>query len=76
MVRGQLGDDVGRVRWADGTPVDRDGLEAIVELAPRHTYDLQWQDGDVALVDNHRVMHGRRAFSGDRPRQVLVAMGA
>ena len=62
--------------FGDGTPIDRDGLEAIVELAPQHTYDLQWQDGDVALVDNHRVMHGRRAFSGDRPRQVLVAMGA
>ena len=38
------------------------------------TFDLEWQDGDVALVDNYMTMHGRKPFSGDRKRQVLVAL--
>jgi hypothetical protein len=28
------------------------------------------------MVDNHRTMHGRRSYSGDRKREVLVALAA
>ena len=48
----------------------------IVELSKAFTYDLQWQDGDVALVDNKMTMHGRRPYSGERKREVLVALAA
>lgn len=34
-----------------------------------------WQDGGAAVVSNHLVKHGRRSFSGDRPRKVFVALG-
>lgn len=64
------------IRFGDDSPIPIDVLELLVELAKKHTYDLAWQAGDVAWVDNHRVMHGRRAFSGSRKRQVLVAMAA
>ena len=30
------------------------------------TFDIAWQRGDVALVDNFVTMHGRRTFSGTR----------
>jgi alpha-ketoglutarate-dependent taurine dioxygenase len=33
---------------------------------------FSWQRGDVLLVDNMRISHGRRAFTG--PRKVYVAM--
>ncbi|MFM9445922.1 TauD/TfdA family dioxygenase [Streptomyces acidiscabies] len=33
----------------------------------------RWQRGDIMLVDNIRVAHGREPFQGDR--EVLVAMG-
>ena len=29
-------------------------------------FDLPWESGDVALIDNYQVMHGRRPFSGRR----------
>ena len=35
-----------------------------VALAEELAFDVPWQAGDVALVDNYVVMHGRRPFSG------------
>jgi len=35
---------------------------------------LRWQDGDLALIDNRRVMHGRFPYAGGRKREVLVAL--
>jgi alpha-ketoglutarate-dependent taurine dioxygenase len=43
-----------------------------VAMAEELTVDLQWQQGDVALVDNLRVMHGRRPFEGKR--RVLASL--
>jgi len=34
--------------------------------------DVDWRTGDVLLVDNVLLAHGRRPFTGDR--RVLVAM--
>jgi alpha-ketoglutarate-dependent taurine dioxygenase len=43
-----------------------------VELADALTFDVPWQTGDVALVDNHVVMHGRRTFTG--ARKILASL--
>ena len=48
--------------------------DEIAELTESHAADLEWQRGDLALLDNHRVQHGRRPFGGRR--QILVAFGA
>ncbi|MDG2338353.1 MAG: TauD/TfdA family dioxygenase [Gammaproteobacteria bacterium] len=51
--------------------------EALVELdrlSKEFILPLDWQDGDVALVDNHRVMHGRYPFAGLRKRSVVVCL--
>jgi len=70
-------DDPSRaLAFGDGSAIPRDGLERIAELSKKFTFDLQWQDGDVALLDNKITMHGRRPYSGDRKRQVLVALAA
>jgi alpha-ketoglutarate-dependent taurine dioxygenase len=60
----------------DGTAIPAAVLEQLVLLADSLTFDLVWQDGDVALIDNRCTMHGRRPYSGDRKRQVLVALAA
>jgi alpha-ketoglutarate-dependent taurine dioxygenase len=62
------------IRFGDDSEIPKDILELAAKLAPEYTYDLPWQDGDVALVDNYRAMHGRKPFEGDRKRQVLVAL--
>lgn len=64
------------IKFGDGSAIPATILETIVELSKEFTFDLNWQDGDVALIDNKMTMHGRRPFSGDRKRQVLVALAA
>jgi alpha-ketoglutarate-dependent taurine dioxygenase len=60
--------------FGNGDPIPEECLDALVEIASELTLPLDWQDGDVALVDNHRVMHGRNPFSGSRKRQVVVCL--
>lgn len=62
------------LRFGDNSQIPVAALQMVAELAQYHTYDLSWEDGDVALVDNHRVMHGRRRYSGARQRLVLVSL--
>jgi alpha-ketoglutarate-dependent taurine dioxygenase len=60
------------VTYGDGSPLDREGMETAVKLSEELTFDVPWQTGDVAFVDNYLTMHGRRPFSGTR--KVLAAM--
>lgn len=58
--------------FGDGTPIDSTQMAEAIALADALSYDLEWQAGDVALVDNFRVMHGRRPFVGKR--RVLASL--
>lgn len=49
-------------------------LHQLAALAEQLTYDLCWQTGDMAVVDNFLVMHGRRPFKGER--RVLASLAA
>ena len=60
------------VSWGDGSPIDRGDMQRVAELAEQLTFDVPWQAGDVALLDNFIVMHGRRTFSG--PRKILASL--
>ncbi len=60
------------ITLGDGTPLDHDAAMLAAELAEELTFDISWQRGDVALVDNFVTMHGRRSFSGTR--KVLASL--
>lgn len=62
------------VTFGNGVAIPVEALDAIVDLIESFTQPIDWQDGDVALVDNRRVMHGRYPYSGMRQRQVLVCL--
>lgn len=62
------------ITFGDDSHIPIEGLKLAVKLSEKFTFDLPWQDGDVALVDNYMAMHGRRPFTGERKRQVLVAL--
>ena len=54
------------ITFSDGGSIDANDMRLAIDLADELSYDLQWQEGDIALVDNFQVMHGRRPFSGKR----------
>jgi alpha-ketoglutarate-dependent taurine dioxygenase len=60
------------ITFGDGSPLDRDAVNVAIRLSEELAFDVPWQAGDVALVDNYVTMHGRRTFSGTR--KVLAAM--
>ena len=56
--------------FGDGREVSDDALKSVADEAEKQTLEINWQDGDIALIDNWRVMHGRRAIE-DADRRVL-----
>ncbi len=60
------------VTLGNGEPLDVDALGTAIQIADELSFDLNWQVGDVALIDNFRVMHGRRPYTGKR--RVVAAL--
>jgi alpha-ketoglutarate-dependent taurine dioxygenase len=60
------------VNFADGSPIPEDFIRHIKETGLSLSCETDWQVGDVLLIDNVAVAHGRRPFTGDR--RILVAM--
>lgn len=62
------------IRYGDGAHLDNDHLAILHALSDELTFDLDWETGDMALIDNFLVMHGRRPFTGKR--RVLASLVA
>ena len=62
------------IRFGDGSPLNPADVAAASGIADELTFDIPWQPGDIALVDNYVAMHGRRTFEGRR--KVMAAFVA
>ena len=62
------------VRFGNGEEIKESYIELISELAQSLTLLRSWQDHDILLIDNYRVMHGRKPFAGYKNREVLVSL--
>jgi alpha-ketoglutarate-dependent taurine dioxygenase len=58
--------------YGDGSPFEVAALGDIREAYRRETVSFPWQAGDILMVDNMLVAHGREPYTGQR--QVVVAM--
>ena len=62
------------VRFGNGEEIKESYIELISELAQSLTLLRSWKDHDILLIDNYRVMHGRKPFAGNKNREVLVSL--
>ncbi|MFE7129399.1 TauD/TfdA family dioxygenase [Streptomyces sp. NPDC057638] len=60
------------VTFADGGPIPAAYVEQIRDRGLANAVDIDWREGDLLLIDNVLLAHGRRPFTGGR--RVLVAM--
>jgi alpha-ketoglutarate-dependent taurine dioxygenase len=60
------------ITFGDGSLLDREAANVATQLAEELAFNVPWQRGDVALVDNFVTMHGRRTFAGTR--KVLASL--
>ncbi|MEA2493014.1 MAG: hypothetical protein QOJ29_925, partial [Thermoleophilaceae bacterium] len=49
---------------ADGSPVPEELVEHVEDLALRSEIPIGWEQGDVAVIDNYRLMHRRGEYGG------------
>ncbi len=67
-------DDLPRhLLFGDGSPIPDEFMQRILDVYRRLEVVFPWQKGDVVLLDNVLVAHGRNPFAGSR--KILVAMG-
>lgn len=59
------------VRLANGAAIPDETVAHIRAVVDREAVVLDWQRGDLVIVDNHLALHGRRPFSG--PRAIAAA---
>jgi len=52
--------------YGDGSVISEEDLEHIDAVTMRNLVYVPMEKGDVVLVDNYQVMHGRDVFSGER----------
>lgn len=60
------------ITFGRGDPITGEAMAPAIAAADEFTVDCAWQAGDVALVDNFTVMHGRRPYEGKR--RVLASL--
>jgi len=58
--------------YGDGTPIEDQVLDEIRAAYVQETVRFPWQEGDILMLDNMLIAHGRSPFVG--PRKVVVGM--
>jgi len=58
--------------YGDGSPIELSVLENIRAAYEQESVSFAWEKGDVLMLDNMLVSHGRESFTG--PRQIVFIM--
>jgi alpha-ketoglutarate-dependent taurine dioxygenase len=61
-----------KASFGDGSAIPRRYIEHILDVLHANSIYFRWKKGDMLILDNLLIMHGRSPFEGDR--RVLVTM--
>jgi len=65
----------GGVPFADGSTLPEALYAQLVEVSKPLTAEVHWEAGDILMIDNTRVMHGRRPVLDDK-RLIVTRFGS
>ncbi|MGE8723125.1 TauD/TfdA family dioxygenase [Leptospira terpstrae] len=68
-ISGEKSHDV-HVTYGNGEEITANEMKSITNVFWKHLVAIPWQTGDVLIIDNFSVSHGRLPFTG--PRRILV----
>lgn len=61
------------VMFGDGGSIPAADIETITAALQAEEHAFAWRQGDILLVDNEMIAHGRRPFTGERAIDVAMA---
>ena len=64
--------DPPRITWENGGDISMSIWDEVKDVTSRQTYDHFWEKGDIVVIDNTRIMHGRRKLN-DASRRIFGA---
>ncbi|KAL3440269.1 hypothetical protein BJX65DRAFT_314968 [Aspergillus insuetus] len=59
-------------QFGDGSPMDVNDLDTLLDIAEEGAFNVEWEEGDLVILDNYAVQHSRQPWVGER--QVLAAL--
>ncbi|CRG83305.1 hypothetical protein PISL3812_00656 [Talaromyces islandicus] len=59
-------------QFGDGTVMNVEDLDLLLDIAEKGAVNINWEQGDLVLLDNYAVQHSRKPWKGTR--QVLAAL--
>jgi hypothetical protein len=62
---------VQKITFANGTAIREGIVDEIREKSDSLTQEITWEKRDLAMIDNLRFMHGRRAYEEGVPRDIV-----
>lgn len=63
-----------KVRFANGEAIPREWILQIQALAQTQQAEIQWQAMDILVLDNTRILHGRKQIT-DPKRELYLRLG-
>ena len=63
-----------RISFSDGAEIPQWLNQELAEIEARAVYAHKWKNGDLLLLDNRRMLHGRNSFDPAIKRTIMVRM--
>ncbi|XP_024527976.1 clavaminate synthase-like protein At3g21360 isoform X1 [Selaginella moellendorffii] len=60
--------------FSDGSKLPAKAVEAALKIMDEEQVSVEWQAGDIVVMNNHSVLHKKHAAAPNTPRKILVSM--